>query len=93
MPKTIEVIKTIEMKPSYVPVPLPGKRCHHTNLSRDVIMSLITGPRAPVDCLEIRADNGKLTKRLVKLSSLIGYLDLQLEKQKKEREQVTRTDS
>ena len=85
MPKTVTVTEVVEMRPTYIPVPAIGARCPHTNLSRDQIMSLITGRKPPVRCLEIRADNGKIVKRLVKFDSLIAYLDRELEKQEAEK--------
>ena len=84
--KTIEVLKPIQLGPVYIPVPAKGKRCPHTDLSRDAMMALITGPRAPVLCLESRSDNGNITKRRVRLASLVAYIDEEAEKQKRERD-------
>jgi hypothetical protein len=72
-------------RPAYIPLPKRGARCPHTGLSHDDILGLVTGPRAPVLCHERRAPGSKkITRRLVKLDSLINYLDKEAEKQREE---------
>ena len=70
-------------RPAYIPLPTRGTRCPQTNLSHDQMLKLVVGPRAPVLCYEERSlGSKKVTKRMVKLDSLIAYMDSVAEEQK-----------
>lgn len=79
MPKTDNIINK-PLKPEWLRLPLPGKRCPVTGLSRSTLCELIIpGPandhRPPVKSALIRKRGASRGIRLVSFDSLQAYLN------------------
>jgi len=62
-------------RPEWVRLPRSGKRCPFTGLSRSALNGLILGPKPKVASMSLKENGMVRGVRLVRLSSLLAYLD------------------
>ena len=75
----------VTQHPAYIRLPKPKERCAWTGLSRGTLNDLILGPHAPVESVVICQEGASRGVRLIKLRSLLDYLET-LQKQQKAEE-------
>jgi hypothetical protein len=66
------------VRPEFLRLPTPGKRCPITGLSRSALNELILGPRPPVASVCLRKRGAMRGIRLIVTESLLAYLHSQV---------------
>lgn len=61
--------------PVWIRLPREGRRCPHTNLTRASLNKLILGDKPKVESIALKGEGTARGVRLIRLSSLLDYLD------------------
>lgn len=76
-----------ERAPEFIRLPLTGKRCSWSNLTRASLNKLILGPAPKVKSLTLRDPGAKRGVRLIHLESLLAYLHAEMNEQETKSEE------